>query len=217
MAYRKYKRKSLIKKVYEKARYGPAWQLGLLFMILAFMGGLIGTSVIIVAETIGVHMVPAKQAQWLLLTVGLVLLPFFVGLLIRSRETQRGAGLLAGFRSGRNMESIGWHDFERLCAGVLREMGYRVVHKGGSGGDGGIDLIAEGKGERYLVQAKHWKSKKVGVAVIREMVGAALHHGFDRVMVITSGNFTHEAIEFAKGKQIVLIDGNRMRTLVSTF
>jgi restriction system protein len=82
------------------------------------------------------------------------------------------------------------------------------------GADGGIDLILRKDGQTSLVQCKRWKTQSVGAPVIREMFGLLAHHRADRVIVVTSGQFTREALAFADGKPIDLIDGPALLKLV---
>lgn len=103
------------------------------------------------------------------------------------------------------IHSMSWQQFERLLGQVFREQGYHVRETGGGGADGGVDLILSRDGERTLVQCKHWKTRKVGVTVVREMYGLLVAHGAQRVKVVTSGVFSAEAQGFAQGKPIDLV------------
>ena len=53
---------------------------------------------------------------------------------------------------------------------------------------------------------KHWKTKKVGVAVVRELYGVIAGAGVEGGFVVCSGGFTNDAKAFAENKQIELID-----------
>ena len=65
-----------------------------------------------------------------------------------------------------------------------------------------------------LVQCKQWKAQKVGVSVVREMFGVLTASNADKVIVICSGKFTQQAIDFASDKPIELITGNELLSLV---
>lgn len=93
---------------------------------------------------------------------------------------------------------------------VYRKDGYSVAGNSGPGADGGIDLIARKDGETILVQCKHWKAFKVGVRTVREMFGLLNAERANEVHVVTSGYFTNEAKNFARGKPIKLIDGEAL-------
>jgi restriction system protein len=105
------------------------------------------------------------------------------------------------------LNRLGWREFERLAASHLQRLGYKVRLHGGSGGDGGIDLIASRRGQRYIVQCKHWRGKRVGVRIVREMFGVMHAEKADGVVIVSSGRFTREAQAFADQNRIVLING----------
>jgi restriction system protein len=109
---------------------------------------------------------------------------------------------------------MSWREFERLVGEAFRQRGYVVTGFGGSGPDGGVDLALMKNGERFLVQCKHWRKDQVGVTVVRELNGvmAAMdaHGGY----VVTGGQFTREAREFARGTDIELMDGEALENLI---
>jgi hypothetical protein len=96
----------------------------------------------------------------------------------------------------------------------FRLQGYRVVETGGGGADGGIDLVLNKDGEKYLVQCKQWRAFRVGVDVVRELYGVMAAKGAACGFVVTSGRFTDEARKFAEGRNVQLIDGTRLRALI---
>lgn len=84
----------------------------------------------------------------------------------------------------------------------------------GTGPDGGVDLTITREGERYLVQCKNWKTQSVGVPIIRELYGVVAAEGASGGVIVCSGSFTQDAIEFARGKPIELIGGPRLTQLI---
>jgi len=67
-------------------------------------------------------------------------------------------------------------------------------------------VVAQKDGETVLVQCKHWKAKKVGVATVREMFGILNSERVSEACIVTSRRFTDDAVAFAKGKPIELIN-----------
>ncbi|MFC3203233.1 DUF2034 domain-containing protein [Alteromonas oceani] len=65
------------------------------------------------------------------------------------------------------------------------------------------------------LQCKQWKTQKVGVNVVREMFGVLTAHQANHFIIISSGTFTQQAIDFAAGKPIELIDGPKLLALVN--
>lgn len=112
------------------------------------------------------------------------------------------------------LDGMSWRDFEILVGEAFRLQGFRVTELGSGGPDGGIDLILTKGREKFLVQCKQWKAYKVGVEVIRELYGVMAAKGATGGYVVTSGRFTNEAMAFASGRNIELIDGSKLLTLI---
>lgn len=89
------------------------------------------------------------------------------------RRSER-SGLLAKSRGGDatvEVSQMTWQQFELVVGEAFRSQGYRVAELGGSGPDGGVDLVLTKDAARYLVQCKQWRAFKVGVSVVRELFG----------------------------------------------
>lgn len=108
------------------------------------------------------------------------------------------------------LDGMSWREFELLVGEAFRLQGYKVLELGGSGPDGGVDLVLMRGKEKFLVQCKQWKAFKVGVAVVRELYGVMAASGAAGGFVVTSGRFTDEAIAFADGRHLQLVDGPRL-------
>jgi restriction system protein len=115
------------------------------------------------------------------------------------------------------LNSLSWQEFERMVAEVYRQKGFQVEERGGGGSDGGIDLILTGNGQRTLVQCKRWRRFKVGVKPVRELNGVRDGEGAQRGILITSGIFTNEALRWAEGKPLELIDGAQCAGMLRQF
>jgi restriction system protein len=113
-----------------------------------------------------------------------------------------------------SLRSMSWRNFELLVGEAFRRQGFTVTETGGAGPDEGIDLILSRENEVFLVQCKHWQALKVSVNIVRELFGVIAAKGATGGFVVTSGVFTTDAQEFAKGKNIELIDGAALRALV---
>jgi len=118
-------------------------------------------------------------------------------------------------KPGKTIEGISWQQFEQLTGEAFRRQGFKVTETGGNGPDGGIDLILHKDREKYLVQCKQWRSLKVGVAVIREFFGVIAAEGAVGGFVVTSGAFTAEAKDFAKGRNIRLVEGSELNRWIT--
>lgn len=122
------------------------------------------------------------------------------------------------FNQQKGMDTIrklSWREFEELVGEAYRRKGYSVKETGGGGADGGVDLVLRRGGEILLVQCKHWKMDKVGVKIVRELYGVVAAEGASGGIVISSGSFTQEALDFAKGKPLELINGLKLQRLIT--
>ncbi|MGB9130079.1 MAG: restriction endonuclease, partial [Thiobacillus sp.] len=112
------------------------------------------------------------------------------------------------------LNDMSWQQFEALVGEAFRRKGYAVTETGGGGADGGIDLALKKEGETFLVQCKQWKAFKVSVNTVRELYGVMAAEGATGGYVVTSGVFTDEARAFAAGRNIELLDGKALHTLI---
>ena len=111
------------------------------------------------------------------------------------------------------IRALPWERFEHLVGEAYRRRGHAVRENRSAGPDGGIDLVLERGGERVLVQCKRWRAD-VGVAVVRELLGAVVAAGASRGIVVTTAGFTRPAREFAAANRIELVDGEALVRLV---
>ncbi|TVQ77231.1 MAG: restriction endonuclease, partial [Phycisphaeraceae bacterium] len=144
--------------------------------------------------------------------------PFIAGLVGVLWLFSLGQRLLDGQRLDRqtgidSIHELPWREFEQLLAEAFRREGY-TVELTPRGADGGIDLILSRDGEKTLVQAKHWKRKPVGVAIVREFFGVKTAEKAHECIIVTSGSFTPDAVAFAKRNEVRLIDGDQLTPMI---
>lgn len=113
-----------------------------------------------------------------------------------------------------SLASGSWAQFEQLVGEAFRRHGYTVEETGLGGADGGIDLILRKQGQKVIVQCKQWRSRQIGVSVVREMAGLLAHHRADAVKIVCIGTFTRDAEAFAAGKPIELIRGEALLGMI---
>lgn len=121
------------------------------------------------------------------------------------RAARRGRLTAAAKDPTTAVEAMSWQQFEQLLADAFRGQGFTVSEGPGSR-DGGVDLRLHRDAQLHLVQAKHWKTRSVGVKVARELYGVMAAEGAAAGMIVSSGDFTPEAREFARDKPLTLID-----------
>lgn len=136
----------------------------------------------------------------------------------RRRIRQNLVTDVAQSKASHALDGMSWREFEMLVAEGFRLQGYQVVETGGGGADGGVDLVltkpSKNGGEKFLVQCKQWRPLKVGVDVVRELYGVMAARGATGGFVVTSGRFTDEAVGFASGRNVNLIDGPKLQGLI---
>ncbi len=124
----------------------------------------------------------------------------------RRLDQQTGAG---------SIRDLDWREFELLLCEAFRRQGFVVEHTGKDGPDGGVDLILNKAGGITLVQCKHWGARLVGVRVVRELLGVVSSEGVQSGIVVTSGQFSADATDFAAKNPIRLIDGQELTQMIS--
>lgn len=134
--------------------------------------------------------------------------------LSRRRQRQDLVTNVSQSKAADALDGMSWQEFEVLVGEAFRLQGFRVAETGGGGADGGVDLVLTREGEKFLVQCKQWKAYKVGVEVVRELFGVMAARGAAGGFVVTSGTFTIDARTFADGRNVKLVDGEKLFRLV---
>lgn len=110
------------------------------------------------------------------------------------------------------LRKIEWKRFEELTAAYFREKTFRTVTIR-AGADGGIDvkLYVKDKIEPFaIVQCKAWNTQRVGVKPVRELLGVMAHEKVAKGIFVTTGEYTNEAVVFAKENPLNLITGEML-------
>jgi restriction system protein len=82
------------------------------------------------------------------------------------------------------------------------------------GADGGVDLVLRREGQMTVVQCKRWKDKPVRVQTVRELYGVMIDRRANAAKLVATTNFTSDAIAFARGKPIELVDSAALLDLL---
>lgn len=161
---------------------------------------------------VGLRMVGRTLAQF-----GQVLLPlaFLVGAAVSWYRRRRGQALhAAAGEQDDALQGMSWGEFESLVGEYFRQRGFSAVENDRAGPDGGVDLRLRKGADRYLVQCKHWRARKVGVEPVRELYGLIAAQRAAGGFVVTSGQFTVEARRFAEGREVELISGDLLKAAI---
>lgn len=118
-----------------------------------------------------------------------------------------------------DINKMNGYEFESFIAELLRKMGF-VVEETPLSRDSGIDLIAYSREPifkgKYLIQCKRWEGS-IGEPVVRDLYGVVISNNANKGIIITNSFFTKQAVDFANGKNIELVDGNELIKLIHNY
>lgn len=106
-------------------------------------------------------------------------------------------------RSVAELDGMSGAEFERFCARLLIDNGYRDVHLTKESGDQGIDIIAFRDGIKFGIQCKRYSSP-IGNDAIQEAIAGRTYYGCNVAVVMTNNEFTPAARQLAESGNIVL-------------
>lgn len=110
------------------------------------------------------------------------------------------------------------YEFERFVAEIWENRGFNTTVRDGSG-DRGIDVVAESRGEKILIQVKRYSAEnKVGSQEVRNY--ATLYQQVEdahQVVLVTSGYFTSEAENLAEDLSVEPVDADSLFRLIEEY
>jgi restriction system protein len=110
------------------------------------------------------------------------------------------------FRDGMSPE-----EFEHYCAALLRRARWRADVTQASG-DQGVDIVAEKRGLRIVVQCKMY-SKPVGNRAVQEIVAGIAHEEAQRGVVVTTVGYTSAAEALAASNNVLLLHHSQLHRI----
>ncbi len=149
--------------------------------------------------------------------VAVLLLAFFVSVQKRLRRLESAARLApdAGLASLAALNKMTWKQFELLVHQAFRHRGFVLGETGTTGADGAVDFVLRKAGEYFLVHSRLWKAAQIDVVPVRELHNAMRAKRAAGGFVVTTGSYTREAMAFASGRNIQLIDGPTLREMLN--
>lgn len=128
--------------------------------------------------------------------------------------------VVEGLSEADNLAAMDWQDFENLIREVFEK---EFVSSGGevkitqASRDGGVDAIAFDpdpiRGGKIVIQAKRY-TNVVGVSAVRDLYGTTVNEGATKGILVTTADYGPDAYEFAKGKNITLLNGSNLLHLL---
>lgn len=107
------------------------------------------------------------------------------------------------------LRSIEWKRFELLVARFYVASGFQTKETN-VGADDGVNLFLYRRGAKRpfsCVQCKAWGERLVDLHLVRELFDERAARGVAEGVIVTTGNFTPEAVAFAGRNQITLLTG----------
>ncbi len=202
-----------------RRRQGPIEEMLLGFVELPFWASILGAAFIYIALRFLPPLFAGNSMTGrALVTVLPTIAPWAAAAIVAAGLTgvarrQWRRFLLSRADSVESIRQLDWADFERLVGEAYRRQGFTVIERGGPQPDGGIDLQLSRGGERIVVQCKHWKNRQVPVQRVRELLGVVTAEGADRGILVATAGFTRDALHFANGKPLELLDGEALARL----
>ena len=148
--------------------------------------------------------IPDPLNTILFFIMGIVLFALYFFLKIWKENRLKSKVL--GVRSVKELLDVSPAEFEDMTAALYNAAGHKAKRSGKSG-DHGVDVVIKAKnGEDWIVQCKRWR-KPVGEPTIRDFYGTLQHEKAHQGAIIALSGFSRPAKEWAKGKPIMLYDG----------
>lgn len=141
---------------------------------------------------------------WLYIAILLILSASTIARLIKGNKLK--GDLISRIKTMEDIKEMSWQEFEALTCEIYQNLGYKAEVIGGTGGDGGIDVVARRGRKKIIVQCKHWQDS-VGVSIAREMFGVMYSERVSEVHILGTSGFTQEAFSFADGKKRIKLIG----------
>lgn len=107
------------------------------------------------------------------------------------------------------LKRLDWRRFEELCAAYFEALGFTAQHNRlAADGATDIDLYQDGSSSRaMIVRCKAWSTPIVGIKTVHQLRAAMASEKVGEGTLITSGQFTREAMDFAARENIGLVSG----------
>jgi len=177
----------------------PAW---------LFLAVLLSCVLLVIGIAAGIDIYRGTPDVVLNILIPILLVAFFGGLFwLSARERLLRQRRLAQASTSHRLMALMPDEMADIAAETYRLRGYAVTeNKRPDLEDGGVDFDVSKDGQTRLVQVKHWR-QEVTVKEARELWGIVASEGAAGGILIGTSGFTSRAWEFAKGKDLALIDG----------
>lgn len=214
---RKRSRTNFFEDLIELASVLP-WKVGVAIAVVSYLGFHYVAEMPNVVST-GIKQMGASVGKQIFITMAMFMqyiipFAFLVGAGISAYKRRHRSQLLDTQSGIESIRAMSWQDFEYLVGEIFRRQDFMVEEHGGKGPDGGVDIVLYKSGKKAIVQCKRWKSYSINVSLVRELFGVMVAEAASECIFVTCGTYTLDAVEFAKGKAVKLVDGEELVRLV---
>jgi restriction system protein len=114
------------------------------------------------------------------------------------------------------LSRVSWREFQQRIAGHFEAAGFAVeCSAAGDNAERGIDLILRRGDEIIVATCRHWTAFQVPHSDVHRLIGQMPAVGATGAVIITSGEFTRQAVDAAaRFRHIRLVDGRALRALL---
>jgi restriction system protein len=189
---------------------GTPWWIGMLLALIAYLFMRFGFAWLMPPgrTTQAVAKGMADIAWVFALPFLLVAAVSFLRSLFRGPARERRGSLVA-------LRVLPRHRFELLVGEAFGRQGYVVEARGSRAPDGEVDLELWRDGRKSIVVCRHWQARQISIAQIRELNDIMRFERAGEAIFLSSGQYTHEAWQYAQGKPLRLIDGDGLLSLLA--
>lgn len=108
----------------------------------------------------------------------------------------------------KELNKMSWNEFEHLITQYFKKIGFTIKRTNDSLEANFTNLEAYKDNHKIIIYCEYWNIKNLNAHPIREAYKEV--DSKDQLYVITTGNFTTSAKEFAQGKKVELINGYKL-------
>jgi len=134
--------------------------------------------------------------------------------LIRKSTRKKEASSVEERKSFSDLQELSWNEFRDYIICLFEKLGYSLDGNAGPS-DKRADLKLKNNTGTSLVCCKKYYVKKIPLSMVFEFYMSMIREpALELGYFITTGTFTREARDYAEGKPLILIDGDRLRDFV---
>ncbi len=107
------------------------------------------------------------------------------------------------------LRQLEWKRFEQVVTAYSRELGYEARGtQAGTDGGVAVPLFKGGRPQpAMIIRCQGWEASDVGIGPVNDLYDVMTRDQVGYGVFYTPGEFTNEAVEFARGKVLDLVDG----------